>query len=41
VVIRLGGNREQLLKAYASIQPAGWIEQPWAMPDETDLPLWI
>jgi len=41
VVIRMGGNRDQLLKAYASVEPAGRIEHPWAMPDETGVPLWI
>jgi 4-amino-4-deoxy-L-arabinose transferase-like glycosyltransferase len=41
VVIRLGGNRDQLLKAYASVEPAGTVEHPWAMPDETGLTLWI
>lgn len=41
VVIRLGGDREQLLKAYASVEAAGTVDHPWAMPDETGLPLWL
>jgi hypothetical protein len=41
VVIRLGGEREQLLKSYASVEAAGTIDPPWAMPDETRLTIWI
>ena len=41
VVIRLGGTREELLKLYASVEPAGVFEHPWAMPYETGRTLWI
>lgn len=41
VVIRLGGTREQLLRAYASVESVGVFDNPWAMPDETGETLWI
>ncbi|HKX08496.1 MAG TPA: hypothetical protein VJN67_09900 [Stellaceae bacterium] len=41
VVIRLGGDRDQLLKAYATVEPAGTVDNPWAMPDERGLTLWL
>ena len=41
VVLRLGGTREELLKLYASVEPAGVFEDPWAMPYETGRTLWI
>jgi 4-amino-4-deoxy-L-arabinose transferase-like glycosyltransferase len=41
VVIRLGGNRETLLKTYASVDEAGVFESPWAMPGEAGKVIWI
>jgi 4-amino-4-deoxy-L-arabinose transferase-like glycosyltransferase len=41
VVLRLAGDRESLLKTYASAEPVGRFEVPWAMPDETGQTLWI
>jgi len=41
VVLRLGGKREALLETYASVEAAGVTENPWAMPYETGLTLWI
>ena len=41
VVIRIGGDRDQLLKAYLSVEPAGTVDQSWAMPDERGLTLWL
>lgn len=41
VVIRFGGNREALLKAYASVEPAGVFVSPWAMPYESGKIIWI
>lgn len=41
VVLRLGGSRKALLKVYASVEPAGVFEHPWAMPTETGRTLWI
>ena len=41
VVLRLGGTREELLRLYNSVEPAGDFEQPWAMPYETGRTLWI
>lgn len=40
-VIRMGGNLEGLLKAYASCAEAGTTDNPWAMPSETGLTLWV
>jgi len=41
VVIRLGRTRDDLLKAYTSVEPAGVFDDPWAMPGETGRTLWI
>jgi 4-amino-4-deoxy-L-arabinose transferase-like glycosyltransferase len=41
VVLRLAGDREGLLKTYASCDAAGAFDVPWAMPDETGQTLWI
>lgn len=41
VVIRLGGDRENLLKAYASVEAADVFENTWAMPGETGQTIWI
>jgi 4-amino-4-deoxy-L-arabinose transferase-like glycosyltransferase len=41
VVIRFGGDREALLRAYASVEPAGVFDNPWAMPYETGQTLWL
>jgi len=41
VVIRLGGERDQLLKTYASVEAAGQFDVPWAMPYETGRTVWI
>lgn len=41
VVLRLGGERERLLKSYETVEPAGTTDNPWAMPYETGLTLWI
>ena len=41
VVIRLGGKKENLLKAYASCDGAGTFEHPWAMPYETGQTIWV
>lgn len=41
VVIRLGGNRDNLLKIYASVEAAGVFNNPWAMPTETGRTVWI
>jgi hypothetical protein len=41
VIIRLGGNREALLKLYASVEAAGVFDNPWAMPYETGRTIWI
>jgi hypothetical protein len=41
VVLRLGGEREALLKVYETVEAAGVADNPWAMPYETGLTLWI
>jgi 4-amino-4-deoxy-L-arabinose transferase-like glycosyltransferase len=41
VVLLLGGEREALLRTYESVEAAGMTENPWAMPFETGLTLWI
>ena len=41
VVLRLGCERERLLKSYETVEPAGTTDNPWAMPYETGLTLWI
>lgn len=30
-----------VIKACASVEPAGTIDNPWAMPDERGLTLWL
>ena len=41
VVIRLGRTRDDLLKAYASVEAVGVTDTPWAMPGESGKTLWI
>jgi hypothetical protein len=41
VVIRLGGNRDAMLRVYASVEKVGVLESPWAMPTERGKTLWI
>jgi hypothetical protein len=41
VVLRFGRNRDDLLKAYASVEAFGTFDNPWAMPGETGRTLWI
>jgi hypothetical protein len=40
-VIEIGGTREQRLEKFRSVEFAGWIESPYAMPYETHQPIWI
>jgi len=41
IVIHLGGSREELLKVYASVEPMGKTDNPWAAPRETGQTIWI
>jgi len=41
VVIEIGGTREEHLALFRSVEFAGWIESPYAMPYETHQPIWI
>ena len=41
VVIHLGGQREELLKLYASVEAMGKTDNPWALPFETGQTIWI
>ena len=40
-MIRFAGERDGLLRAYASVEPAGVFDNPWAMPYETGQRLWL
>ncbi len=41
VVIWLGGDRTALLKKYQEVTVAGYIDSPYALPDETNLPIYV
>jgi hypothetical protein len=41
VVINLRGQREDLLKLYNSVEAMGETSNPWALPFETGLTVWI
>ncbi len=41
VVIRIGGDRDALLRAYASVEQVGVFDNPWAMPGEAGQTLWL
>jgi hypothetical protein len=41
VVIRFGGDRQALLRAYASVESAGVFDNAWAMPYERGQTLWL
>lgn len=41
VVIHAGGRREDLLNVYASVEAVGKTDNPWALPLETGLTIWI
>ncbi len=41
VVIEIGGTRERRLTRFRSVEFAGWIESPYAMPYETHQPIWV
>ncbi|MBU6297707.1 MAG: glycosyltransferase family 39 protein [Alphaproteobacteria bacterium] len=41
VVIRIGGNRDELLKEFRRVDQAGYIDTPYAMPYETNQPIYV
>ena len=41
VVVLIGGNRDDLEQTFASVELAGRNDAPWAMPYESDAPIWI
>jgi len=41
VIILIGGNREEMAKEFRSIEQAGTIDTPYAMPYETDKPIYV
>ncbi|HUO98760.1 MAG TPA: glycosyltransferase family 39 protein [Rhizomicrobium sp.] len=41
VVIILGGDRKHYEALFRSVEVAGWIEDPYAMPNETGLPVYV
>ena len=41
VVIIIGGERDQLLKEFRQVDQAGTIDTPYAIPSETDQPIYV
>ena len=41
VVIRIGGDRDELLKEFRTVDQAGYIDAPYAMPYETNKPIYV
>jgi len=41
VVITIGGPEQALRRSYRSVERAGTIRNPYSMPYENDLPVWI
>jgi len=41
VIIRIGGNRDELLKEFRRVDQAGYIDEPYAMPYETNQPIYV
>lgn len=41
VVIEIGGNRDEYLKEFRQVDQAGTIDTPYAMPYETDQPIYV
>lgn len=41
VVLQVGGTRERLLRTYAAVEQVGWLDEPWALPTETGIAVWV
>lgn len=41
VAIVMGSTREELLRYFRSVEPAERITNPWGVPEERDVPLWV
>ena len=41
VVIQIGGERDDYLKEFRQVEQAGFIDTPYAMPYETNQPIWV
>ncbi len=41
VMLILGGDRDDLLKRFRSVEPVGWLDNPLGMPDESHQTLWL
>ena len=41
MVIEVGGSKEDHLKDFESVERAGVLDDPYAMPYETGQPIWI
>ncbi len=41
VVIEIGGDRDEYLKEFRQVDQAGYIDTPYAMPYETNQPIWV
>ena len=40
-MLRVGGTREALLRAYAEVEQVGRLDDPWALPEETGIAVWL
>ncbi len=41
MVIVIGGDRDQMAREFRSVEVAGYINTPYAMPYETDQPIYV
>jgi Dolichyl-phosphate-mannose-protein mannosyltransferase len=41
VVIVIGGNRDQMMKQFRSVDQVGYINTPYAIPEESDKPIYV
>ncbi|MDE2133340.1 MAG: glycosyltransferase family 39 protein [Alphaproteobacteria bacterium] len=41
VVIEIGGDRDEYLREFRQVDQAGYIDTPYAMPYETNQPIWV
>ncbi|HEX5437193.1 MAG TPA: glycosyltransferase family 39 protein [Gemmatimonadaceae bacterium] len=41
VIIKVGGDREDLVQYFGSVSLADRVDEPWVVPEEQNLPIWI
>jgi len=41
VVIKVGGSRDDIAPFFRSVVLAGRVNEPWVVPEERDLPIWL